>query len=114
MSGRLLYDVVLVQRPDRLLALAALVPRDHEERGAKGRRRMTELSPAALEEARRVLRAAGRRMLLDRLDGDSVGAATGRHGGLGDRRPDERPPLGEGESVPVAGRNGDGRSRSPD
>ena len=48
------------------------------------------------------------------LDGDSVGAATGRHGGLGDGRPDERPPLGEGESVPVAGRNGDGRSRGPD
>ena len=49
--------------------------RPERTRGAKGRLRMTELSPAALEEARRVLRAAGRRMLLDRLDGDSFGAA---------------------------------------
>jgi hypothetical protein len=66
------------------------------------------LSDTARAEAQRILDGAARRTLTARLDGDAVGTTPRRDDDLGDRGPDECPPLVEGELVPVSRRDDDG------
>jgi hypothetical protein len=65
-----------------------------------------DLSPSARDDARRILNGAAQRLLAARRDRDPIVASAGSHDGLGDGRPDQRAALGEGEYVPVPGRNG--------
>jgi hypothetical protein len=62
------------------------------------------LPPHVRAEAQRILDGAARRLLSEQLDRDAIGATA-----RGDSRPlnggpDQRPPLIEGESLPVIGR----------
>lgn len=71
-------------------------------------------SPAALAEARRILRGAAWRLLSEGLDADAIGAASRGDGSSGDKSPDESALLVKGELVPISGRNRDrgGRGRA--
>jgi hypothetical protein len=69
----------------------------------------SDLSPRARAEAQRILDAAARRLLAARLDGDSIRATAGSDSRTLDNSTDEGALLVDGELVPIADANGDGR-----
>ena len=73
---------------------------------------MTELSPSVAADARRILDQAARRLLAARLNADPVDATTRPDARLADDGDDQGALLVEGEVVPVARGNGNGRGSS--
>ncbi len=73
---------------------------------------MTHLPPHVRTEVRRILDGAARRLLAEELDGDAVGAATGRDAHSLAGGADERTLLVESESVPVGSGDRHGGARA--
>ena len=85
-------------------------PGDGRDRGSgdllhdRGGRGMSGMPPAVRAEAQRILNGAARRLLAERLDGDSVIPASGRDVDALDDRADEGTALLEVEQIPVPAR----------
>ena len=64
-----------------------------------------DLPPYVRTEVQRILAAAARRLLADKLNGDAVGATTGGDSDPLDHGADEGAPLVQGQPVPVVNRD---------